>query len=266
MNIATFLGFAIAAAIFIITAVMTLRDALVLFNLEAIAIVIGGTIAATLICFPLERVLTLVTIFIKRLFGRNKHDYIELIDEVLLIAKVATRGQRAIEAEAKNIKNLFLRDAAGLLFWAKTEISKEELRDLLETRAQTHYRRYHSEAKTFRIMSKFPPAFGLMGTVLGMIALLQSLGDEAARARIGPSMAIALIATLYGIAFSNFILLPAAENLDEQTEEDALARAIVVEGIMLIQAERPTRYIEEKLRGFLLPKERRSADLQAQAQ
>jgi chemotaxis protein MotA len=113
-----------------------------------------------------------------------------------------------------------------------------------------------NDVKLFKTLAKFPPAFGLMGTTIGMIALMQSLNGADAKNSIGPSMAIALVATLYGLVLTNFILLPIAENLSEQTQDDFLARSIVVEGVMLIQAEKPTKFIEEKLKSFLLPNQR----------
>ena len=130
------------------------------------------------------------------------------------------------------------------------------MRSLLETRVETHFERYMVEADIFRAISKFPPAFGLMGTTLGMIALLQALGRSDAKNLIGPSMAIALVATLYGIVLSNFVFIPIAENLTQQTREDLIARRIVVEGIMLIAADKPTQFVEEKVKSFLLPSER----------
>ena len=256
MNLGSLIGFLIAMSLFGGTAILTLRDPAVLLNFEAIAIVLGGTVSVALICFPSERIWALTKVFLKRMFRQNRYDYMEIVSEVVSIAKASQRGHRAVEAEAKNIKNLFLRDAVDLLFWAKTEIDEAELRDLLQTRAETHYKRYEREAKMFRVLSKFPPAFGLMGTVLGMVSLLQSLNGADSKNSIGPSMAVALIATLYGILVSNFLLLPAAEHLEEQTEDDLLARCIVVEGVMLIHAQKSSKYIEEKLKGFLLPRER----------
>jgi len=130
------------------------------------------------------------------------------------------------------------------------------LRGILETRAETHFERYLDEADIFKTMSKFPPAFGLLGTTLGMIALLKSLGAEGGKNAVGPSMAIALVATLYGIGLANFIFIPIAENLTKQAKEDLVARRIVVEGIMLIADAIPAQLVEEYLRSFLLPSER----------
>jgi chemotaxis protein MotA len=166
------------------------------------------------------------------------------------------QSKKTFEGSLGQVKDLCLKDAAEVLFWTESDISPEQLRDLLETRVKTHYKAYMAEADIFRTISKFPPAFGLMGTTLGMIALLKSLGSPGASASIGPSMAVALIATLYGVALTNFIFIPIAENLSKQTQEDSVSRQMVVEGIMLISEGVPTSYIEAKLHSFLLPSQR----------
>ena len=95
-----------------------------------------------------------------------------------------------------------------------------------------------------------------MGTALGIVALLQSMGGPDAKDRIGPAMAVALVTTIYGLAISNFILIPIAENLTKQTQEDLICRKIVIEGILLINEDKSPRYIEEKVKSFLLPNQR----------
>lgn len=142
------------------------------------------------------------------------------------------------------------------MFWAESNITNDELRDLLETRAETHFDEYMASTDRFKMVAKFPPAFGLMGTTIGLMALLRSLGGKQSIDNIGPGMAVALITTLYGLAIANFILIPISENLAKLTKDDLLARRIVVEGLMLIQEGKPTRFVEEKLKSFLLTKER----------
>ena len=255
MNIGTFVGFIIALAVFVTTVLMSFTNFRVIFDLHAGLIVIGGTVAVALICFPIKRITALLGVFVRRVLGQNKRDFAALIAEIVVLSEARRRGTRNFEAAIPMIKDNFLRDAASVLFWIQAEVSPEELRDLLETRVATHFKLYMNEVKVFRTISKFPPAFGLMGTTIGMIALLQSLGSPDAKNMIGPSMAIALVATLYGLVLTNFIFVPIAENLAEQTQEDLMARSIVVEGIMLVQADKPTKYIEEKVKSFLLPKQ-----------
>lgn len=261
MNFGTFIGFIAATLIFTITVVTSFSNARAIIDVHAALIVIGGTSAVALICFPLGRIMSLLRVFIKRLFGKNRRDYMSIIAEIVMLSDANRKGKKAFEAAILNVRDLFLRDAVEVLFWVQAEVSPEELRDLLETRVRTHFKIYMNEVKIFKTMAKFPPAFGLMGTTMGMIALMQSLGGADAKNSIGPSMAIALVATLYGLVLTNFIFTPIAENLAEQTQEDLVARSIVVEGVMLIQADKPTKYIEEKVKSFLLPKQRGLSDM-----
>lgn len=258
MKVGTLIGFFFAIAVFGASVVMSFRNVNVIFDLHAALIVLGGTIAVALICFPMHQIHELLKVFFKRLLGKNRRDYESIISELVILSDAHRKGPKQFEEAAKTIKDPFLKDAADMLFWARQEISDEELRDLLETAVDTHYKLYTDEARTFRTMAKFPPAFGLMGTTMGMIALLQSLGGADAKNMIGPAMAIALVATLYGLILTNFVFIPIAENLTKQTEEDLIARNMVVEGVMLIHDDKSTRYVEEKVKRFLLPNQRKN--------
>jgi chemotaxis protein MotA len=256
MNLGTLIGFVLAIASFVATMLMSFKNVAVVLDLHAFVIVIGSTIAVTLICFPAERVFAMLKVVFRRLLGKNRRDYAGLIQEIVMLSDAYRKGEKNFEAVIPKISDPFLKDAANAIFWIKADISPEEMRDLLETRVVTHTKIYTNEAKIFKTLAKFPPAFGLMGTSIGMIALLQSLGGENAKNEVGPAMSVALVATLYGLVLANFVFLPIAENLVEQTNEDTLARNMVVEGIMLIQANKPTKYVEEKIKSYLLPKDR----------
>lgn len=257
MNISTALGFFIALAVFALAAGTAFHDARVIFDYHAALMVIGGTVAVTMICFPLNQIMSLLKVFFRRIFGKNKTNYLKIVDEIVMLSSAQKKGKRPFEQAINNISYAFLKDAAKVLYWIKADISPDELRKMLEIRAKTHYREYMAEAKIFRTISKFPPAFGLMGTTLGLIGLFQALGfGDEAKGQIGPAMAVALVATLYGLVFANFIFIPIAENLTKQTQEDEKARAMVIEGIMLIQSDKPTKFVEEHVKSFLLPSQR----------
>ena len=257
MNVTTLFAFLSALAIFSGTVFLSFSNSYAVYDYKAALIVFGGTIATTFVCFPAGQVLTLFKVFWRRVMGKSRRDYDQLIKEIVLVAKASYRGPKAVQAALEEVSDYFLKDAAEIAAWTQSDVPKEKLRELLETRAMTHYRIYMSEAGIFRTISKFPPAFGLMGTTIGMIALLQSLGNATdAKDMIGPAMAVALITTLYGLALANFIFIPIAENLTKQTEEDQTSRMMVVEGVMLIRDELPTPFIEEYVRSFLLPSQR----------
>lgn len=256
MNISTLLGVVASAVIFVLSIFLALDDTSGFLDFNSALIVIGGSGAITLVCFPLEKLMTLLKIFSKRVFGLNKKDYVGMINEIGELNDAWLQSKRSFEERIAKVQNLFLRDACEVLFWAESEVPEEEMVDLLNQRADTHMERYNADAEVFRTIAKFPPAFGLIGTILGMIALLQTLGNEGAENNIGPAMAIALITTLYGVAIANMIFIPIAENLSAQNKEDDTLRRIIVEGVLLIQKGLPTGFVIEKISAQLLPSER----------
>lgn len=263
MNVSTMIGFVASMLIFVSALFTSAKNASTFIDFHAILIVLGGTAAASCSCFSLPKLFELVGVFLRRMVGQKKNDYFGLINEIVALAKAYRKGRPTFEAHLKTISDPFLRDGAEVLFFMEADIDGDDLRDLLDTRAETHFERYLAQAEQFRTISKFPPAFGLMGTTLGMIALLQALGNPNSKNMIGPSMSIALVATLYGIFMSNFIFIPIAENLTQQTHEDLVGRRMVVEGLLLIAAGKPTMFIEEKVKSFLLPGERMPSNLSA---
>src|SRR5690606_20829880 len=121
---------------------------------------------------------------------------------------------------------------------------------------QSIYRRYMDDALKFKALGKFPPAFGLMGAVMGMIGIMKGLGTPEGQAQVGPGMALALVGTLYGITVANLIILPLAENLMDSAKELKMKNTIIVEGIRLIMEKRNPILLVEELNSFLLAGER----------
>jgi chemotaxis protein MotA len=256
MNFSTLIGFGASLTVFVVAMLMSTDNSRVFADAHAMLIVVGGTMAASLVCFSLPQVAGLFRVFLRRMISGKKKDFNGLIDQIAELSKGYRGGRAALAQSVSKMTDPFLRDAADMLSWLESDVKPEEVRALLEIRATTHFERYLNEAEIFRTMAKFPPAFGLMGTTLGMISLLQSLGAANAKARIGPAMSVALVATLYGIVLANFVFTPIAENLTKQSHEDLTARKIVVEGVMAIVAGKPTGFVVEHVKSFLLPSER----------
>lgn len=254
MNLSSLFGVFFGLTIFSIAIAMSTDNFVFFLNLHALVIVIGGTCAAAFLCFPAKKLFTLLRVAYRRFLGKNRRNYTELINEIVALAKAYEQGFGRFTETIKRTQDTFLRDAATALEWAPADIEESQLREMLENKLETFHKRYMKEANIFRTLAKFPPAFGLLGTTLGMIALMQSLGPGS-QATIGTSMAVALVATVYGIAAANLVLIPIAENLTEQTEEDHICRRIVVEGVMMIMQRLPVQFIEENAKSFLLPSE-----------
>ncbi|MBI3534844.1 MAG: MotA/TolQ/ExbB proton channel family protein [Deltaproteobacteria bacterium] len=221
---------------------------------HAILIVIGGTTAAASISYPLIKVLSLLKVFILRVLGRNKVDFKGVISQLIELNKKASVGITAINEYIPQIKHDFLKEAVTLV--GSGILTEKEIKTTLEQRVNTTEARYMFEANMFKNIGRFPPAFGLLATTLGMISLLQKIGQPDSQKMIGPAMSIGLIGTLYGIALANLVFLPIAENLTERTQEEMRLRKMIIEGAVMLKAQVNPIAMREGLNSFLLPKDR----------
>lgn len=248
MNYSSIFGFLAAIGVFVFAIFSSADDWSLFFNPHALLIVLGGTIAVSVICFPIGKILGLTGLVLRRILGRTQTNTQSLIHEIVLLSQAARKG--TLEAEIAKVTDPFLKSAASLLLWAGNEVSYRDLRHLLETRVATQYEKRRKEAHVFHVLSRFPPAFGLLGTTLGMIVLLRSIGTGGSQL-LGSSMSIALVATFYGLLLANFVFIPIGENLNNQSEEDLNAHQMVIEAILLIGRKKPTVYVEEMAKSFV---------------
>jgi chemotaxis protein MotA len=253
VNFSAIIGFIICITVLFLGVSESEGARHILLNKHAILVVVGGTLASTFVSFPIKKVFTLTGVAFKKLLGISYIDYEKIISEVIGVAEAAEKDPKSIKNLAGTVKDPFFKDGLQLLVDGATE---EQLADIMGTRIQTFKRRHTAEANMFRTIGKFPPAFGLLGTTLGMITLLNQLGGADAQKLVGPAMAIGLVATLYGIAITNFILIPISENLSSLGAEDYAARNMTLEGLLMIKRQVHPILVEEKMKSFLLPGER----------
>jgi chemotaxis protein MotA len=254
MNISMFIGLILSFAVFLGAALTSTKEYKVFLDFHAALIVLGGTLAAWLVSFGGASMLNMSKVFFSRILKNEVDRFDIVIREVVDVAKAYRDNASALTDKAKTVKNPFLKEALELM--SAGGIEPKELDAILMKRAMTHFHRYEQDAEIFKTMSKFPPAFGLLGAVMGIVAMMQGLGSSDAIKSVGPSLAIALVATLYGIAVANFIFLPLGEYLSKLTKMDYTARMMVIEGIKLIRLKKHPLLVEESLKSYLLPKER----------
>lgn len=254
MNFSSFFGVIFGMGVFYAALHATADNVLFFFDMHGLLIVVGGTAAAASISFPLMDVLGLFKVFFLRVLGRHKNDYPGTITQLLELNKKATMGTAALAESISSIRDPFLKEAVGLV--SSGILSETEIRQTLEQRLRTVEARLMHEANMFRAIGKFPPAFGLLATTLGMIALLQKIGQPDSQKLIGPAMSIGLIGTLYGIALANFVFIPIAENLTERTNEEMSLRRMIVEGAIMLKQQVNPISMREGLNSYLLPKDR----------
>lgn len=254
MNFSSFIGVLVGIGV-MYGALHATTDNLAFFlDFHGILIVCGGTAAAACISFPLPEIISLVKIFVLRVLGKHKIDYQGVITQFLELNKKASIGLSALNEALPKIKNEFLREAVGLV--AGGVMTEAEIRAALEQRIKTVEIRYMYEANMFRSIGRFPPAFGLLATTLGMIGVLQKIGQPDSQKLIGPAMSVGLIGTLYGIGLANLVFLPIAENLTELTHDELALRRMIMEGTLLLKAQVNPIVLRENLNSHLMPRYR----------
>ena len=223
----------------------------------AILMVIGGACAVCLVGFPLSRVLSLAKT-VKILFFRKKEDPGEIIDQLVRLAEVARRdGLLALESKAGEIQHPFV--ALGIQM-AVDGIKPETVEEVLRTEIKAMQGRHMEAKKVFDLIGRCGPAFGLVATLLGLVLMLGNLSNADT---IGPSMAVALIGTLYGVTAANLIAIPMGEKLACLNHEEVVIKEIIVKGVLSIQSGDSPRVVEQKLSTFLAPRARPSAQNEA---
>ena len=166
---------------------------------------------------------------------------------VAIAGKARREGFIALEEDAKKTDNDFLR--LGLQF-AIAGTSPEVSQRILESEVENLEDRHTRGEGLFRAAGKFAPAFGMLGTLIGLIQMLRTLDDPST---IGPGMSIALVTTFYGVLLANLIFIPIAGKLRALSDEEMLERRLIIEGILAIQAGDTPMVVEDKLRSFLPP-------------
>lgn len=254
MNYSSVIGSLAALAVVILGIITSSKSAHVFLDLHGILIVLGGTAAAGLMCFPLHFYKRIMKVFVSKFLGKYSTRFDIVISELVDLAKGLRENPDYMNQKVKTLKTPFLADAVQLM--ALGGINEESLDEILVKRAVTHSKRYDYDANVFKTLAKFPPAFGLLGTTLGMITLLQQLGGNDAQKMLGPAMAVGLVATFYGLILANLVLIPIGENLSVINRDDETVRTIVIDGLRLIRKKEHPKIVEEHLKSYLLPSER----------
>lgn len=218
----------------------------------SIAITVGGSFASVLITFSMEDLKTgfKITKEILRSGNINKVDLVDQFKE--LARKVRKDGPLAVEQEVSEIEDAFLRKGLEL---AIDGIDMEDIKEILEIEIDEVESKYSTGSKIFKIWGSYAPAFGMVGTLIGLIQMLSDMGSPDT---ISSGMAAALITTFYGALMANAILNPIGFNIQIKGEKECERMDMMICGIMSIQNGDSTRVIEEKLVNFLTPKEKKS--------
>lgn len=249
MDLTTLIGI-IAGTVFIIIGIELEGDIKNFYDISSVMITLGGTLAATLIHYPFSQIIRLGGI-LRHVFLYKKQDVRNGIRMILDFAGAARReGLLTLESAAEDLDDQFLKKGIMLIV---DGTNPELVRGLMETELAFIEERHKHGQSILESMGAYSPAFGMIGTLIGLINMLKHLDDPSS---LGPAMAVALITTFYGAVLANMIFLPMAGKLKNYTADEILYKEVILEGILSIQAGENPRIIEEKLTAFLATKER----------
>ncbi|MDH5485715.1 MAG: flagellar motor protein PomA [Gammaproteobacteria bacterium] len=247
MDIATLLGFIIALG-FIIGAIATGGSVLLFVNPPSLLIVIGGSVAVVLMQFSLSQFFSAFKVAAKA-FTHKPVNAQELIDQAVVLANVA-RKEGMMALEQQEIDNRFLFKGIQLCVDGHPP---ELVRRMLSRDISLTIQRHETGQKIFKALGTIAPAMGMIGTLIGLVQMLANMDDPKS---IGPSMAIALLTTLYGAVIANTFALPVADKLELRSNEEKTNRTLILETVSGIQEGMNPRVLEEILKTFLPEGER----------
>lgn len=249
-TISAIIGALLAGVIITLTFTSSGVDIKFFINIVGICIVVGGTLSAIFLSYSLKDVMR-VTSVISRIFLRKDKSMNKLGEDLMKFAEVcSTKG---IPTNTKGQIHHFLDDCLLLI---NDGYDDKEMRDMLEQRIMSTYDVEKYEMGLVRSMSKYPPAFGMIGTVVGLIALMANMGGaEVDMAEIGGYMAIALTTTLYGLMIANFVFKPISDNLEIGGKENLKTRQLILETAILVKNGASLLVIQDTINSLLPPRE-----------
>ena len=253
MDLATIIGIVVAFGM-VLMGIVAGGPLSLFINVPSLMIVIGGTLGVVFINYPLKDVLSVAGV-IKNVFFAQTHDAQTLIPTFVDFATRARReGILALESAAGELDDPFFKQGLELVI---DGLEPQSIRDILETETEYVEPRHQKGADILNSMGAFAPAMGMIGTLIGLVQMLQSMSDPSS---IGPAMAVALLTTFYGSMLANLIALPMAGKLSTRSKEEALVKGMVIEGIMSISAGDNPRIVERKLHAYLSPDMRETSE------
>jgi chemotaxis protein MotA len=252
MDIATMVG-AVAGFVLICGAIFMGGGAGAFFNVPAMLITFGGTACATLVHFPLAEVLRIFAV-VKRTFAVNIPPADRVIRDMSEFARTARRdGVLALEESMRSCDDEFLSKGLQLIV---DGTESDQIREVMLIELNTLQRRNRIGASILSFMGEAAPAFGMIGTLIGLVQMLRQLEDPS---MIGVGMATALLTTFYGALLANLLFIPLAGKLQTRAKEEETIRRMMIEGLQGIQSGANPSVLEDRLMSFLAPGERARA-------
>ena len=243
MDLATVLGIVISFGL-VLSAIMMGGSLLIFVSVPSLLIVLGGTIGATLVNYPLKRVISVMSVFKKTLFAQDLSPQ-ETIDQFKDYADRARReGILSLEPIISGIEDPYLKKGLQLTV---DGLEPQAIQEILESEIANTEARHSDGQDILKSFGEYAPALGMIGTVIGLVQMLQTMSDPSS---IGPAMAVALITTFYGACLANLVFIPMAGKLKSRSNSEIRIKEMQLEGVLAISRGENPRIIQEKLSCF----------------
>ncbi len=251
MDLATIIGIVLAFGL-VVGSILLGGSPGIFFNPPSILIVVGGTVGATMVQHSLKEVTSMLTV-VKNVFFAKAYGAQEVIDKFMDLADKSRReGLLALESQLGEVDDNFMKTGLQL---AIDGMDPNEIRDVLETEIDYQRDRHKAGAEILNTMATYAPAMGMIGTLIGLVQMLQTMDDPS---NIGPAMAVALLTTFYGAVIANMLCLPMVGKLGGKSKEETMIKEMVIAGVISIANGENPRILEQKLHSFIPPKLRQS--------
>ncbi|MBF0431618.1 MAG: motility protein A [Fibrobacteria bacterium] len=219
-------------------------------DIPSMAIVMGGTLGAIFVSYPLKNVINLTSVF-KNIFSSKAQDPVSVIKQIVEFAEQARReGILCLEARSQEVEDEFLRKGIQL---AVDGTEPELIKDIMQTEINYIDERHNTNYGIMAGIGGLAPAFGMVGTLIGLVLMLANMSDPNA---IGPAMAVALITTLYGAIVANLFFIPFESKLKTLSLDEVQMKTLMLEGVMSLQSGDNPKIVQWKLESFVDPNTR----------
>lgn len=226
-------------------------------NVPSLFITIGGTFFVLIASFPIKS-FSHIPKHLKMIFFKNKKNPIEYVEILTELSKEARRkGLLALEAKAADIQDEFLKESVLRIVDA---IEPDKLRSWFDQKIDYISERNDQERKIYDMGAALGPAFGMIGTLIGLVNMLKNMSFEGGASTLGADMSVALITTFYGSVLANTIFMPMSSKLEIAQNQDLLIKELIIEGVVAIKEGENPKYIQDKLMNFLTEEEIRKAN------
>jgi chemotaxis protein MotA len=257
MDIATGLG--LISGVIVLCVLILMGGELSMFvDVHAFIVIFGGAFAATLIRFPLSSIFHGLPLGMKFAFTIRRTSQRELVDEIAGLAEIA-RKQGPIGLEKVEVSDPFL--AKGIRYVADG-YDADFIRDNMERDRDNFLTHLNEGSKVYRAIGDCTPAFGMVGTLIGMVQMFANMTDPS---KLGPYMAVALLATFYGATVANLFCLPLADKLHVKLVDEEINRTLIIDGILMMRESKSPALVREMLLAYLPEKHRHDAEEMAPA-